>query len=49
MSRPSHDLGDCPNGTEWCDPEDHLCGECQADWTDRAYDAYKDDQITGGA
>lgn len=36
--KPSHRLGDCPNGVEWCDPQDHLCEDCYADYVDRVYE-----------
>ena len=40
--RPTHALGDCPAGVDWCSGDDHLCPDCDADYTDRVYEAGRD-------
>lgn len=45
MTGPNHRLGECPNGVEWCDPEDHLCEDCAADWTDHVYEELRDREL----
>ena len=40
--RPRHALGDCPAGVDWCSGDDHLCPDCDADYTDRVYEFERD-------
>lgn len=41
--KPSHRLGECPHGVEWCDPQNHMCEECSAAMTDYVYERHKDE------